>query len=62
MSHQQDIRWKQWLQNFEKALFFLEAALAKSTPHPLEEAGIVQCYKFTFELAWRTLKDSMSLS
>lgn len=51
MSHQQDIRWKQRLQNFEKALLFLEAALAKSEPNPLEEAGIVQWYEFTFELA-----------
>jgi nucleotidyltransferase substrate binding protein (TIGR01987 family) len=57
MRHQEDIRWKQRLQNFEKALLFLEAALAKSEPNPLEEAGIVQCYEFTFELAWKKLKD-----
>ncbi len=53
----QDIRWQQRFQNFEKAFLFLEAALQKAEPSLLEQAGIVQTFEFTFELAWKTLKD-----
>ncbi len=52
-----DVRWKQRFQNFEKALRFLEESLLKPVPTPIEEAGIVQVFEFTFELAWKTLKD-----
>lgn len=54
---EQDIRWKQRFQNFEKALARLEAALAKKNLSDLEKAGVIQIYEFTFELAWKTLKD-----
>jgi nucleotidyltransferase substrate binding protein (TIGR01987 family) len=57
MRNTSDIRWQQRFQNFERALLFLERALATPQPNPLEEAGIVQAYEFTFELAWKTLKD-----
>ena len=52
-----DIRWKQRFQNFEKAFRFLESALAKTELSALEIAGVIQAYEFTFELAWKTLKD-----
>jgi len=57
ISSQQDIRWKQRFQNFEKAFIFLADALKYPHPNELEEAGIVKAYEFTFELAWKTLKD-----
>lgn len=53
----QDIRWKQRFQNFEKALKHLEEALFKTDLSDLEKAGVIQIYEFTFELAWKTLKD-----
>ena len=52
-----DIRWKQRFQNFEKALRQLKRAVLTPSPSELERAGIIQMYEFTFELAWKTLKD-----
>lgn len=53
----EDIRWKQRFQNFEKALDNLSAALAIEQPSEVERAGIIQFFEFTFELGWKTLKD-----
>lgn len=52
-----DMRWKQRFQNFEKAFKHLEDASKKTVLTDLEKAGIIQIYEFTFELAWKTLKD-----
>lgn len=52
-----DIRWKQRFQNFEKAVGHLQEAIEIKTPSYIEKAGIIQIYEFTFELAWKTLKD-----
>lgn len=54
---EKDIRWKQRFINFEKAYLRLNKSLRKDTFSDLEKAGIVQYYEFTFELAWKTLKD-----
>jgi nucleotidyltransferase substrate binding protein (TIGR01987 family) len=54
---EKDIRWKQRFQNFEKAYKFFKDSLEKDSLTELEEAGLVQTYEFTFELAWKTLKD-----
>ncbi len=53
----QDIRWKQRFQNFEKAFLFLQQATEKKSLDPLQAAGLIQSFEFTFELAWKTLKD-----
>ncbi len=53
----QDIRWKQRFQNFEKALLRLQNAVDKTGLSDLEKAGVIQIYEFTFELAWKTVKD-----
>lgn len=53
----EDVRWKQRFQNFEQAFRNLEAALSKPELSELERAGVIQIYEFTFELAWKTLKD-----
>ncbi len=57
MVMEQDIRWKQRFQNFDKAMTHLVAALTKKDLSDLEKAGVIQIYEFTFELAWKTLTD-----
>ena len=52
-----DIRWKLCLQNFDKAMTALEAALALSAPDLFQKAGTIQFFEMSFELAWNTLKD-----
>jgi nucleotidyltransferase substrate binding protein (TIGR01987 family) len=53
----QDVRWRQRQQNFNKALSHLEQSLDISAPDIVQRAGIVQFFEMTFELAWKMLKD-----
>ena len=53
----QDIRWKQRFQNFEKAMGHLSGALEIEQPDLLQKAGIIQFFEMCYELAWNTLKD-----
>lgn len=55
----EDIRWKQRFQNFEKAFLRLKESLEEIDPNELERNGIVQRFEFTIELGWKTLKDYM---
>lgn len=60
----QDIRWKQRFQSYEKAFKRLSRAIevVKSAPDDdLLQSGLVQTYEYTFELAWKTLKDYLTL-
>ena len=57
MSNTDEIRWQQRLENFVKALAQLEAACDKEDYSDLERAGLVQMFEFSFELAWKVLKD-----
>ena len=55
-----DIRWQQRLDNFTKALQQLEAAVLLATERPLsqlEEQGLIKSFEFTYELAWKVMKD-----
>ena len=60
----QDIRWKQRFQNFEAAYRLLAEALADgdSELSDLEKEGVVQRFEYTYELAWKTLKDYLEAS
>lgn len=53
------LRWKQRLQNLNKAFSRLRHACALPEYNELEMAGLVQTYEFTFELCWKTLKDKL---
>lgn len=60
----QDIRWKQRFRNYEKAFRRLSRAIevVRATPDDdLLQSGLVQTYEYTFELAWKTLKDYLEL-
>jgi len=54
-----DIRWKQRFQNFDRAFVLLRDALerAPDSLSPLEKEGVIQRFEYTFELAWKTIKD-----
>ncbi|CAM2785709.1 nucleotidyltransferase substrate binding protein, HI0074 family [Flavobacterium succinicans] len=52
-----DIRWKQRLANYQKALGQLQKFIAKGDLNELEEQGLIQAFEFTHELAWNVMKD-----
>lgn len=53
-----DVRWKQRFQNFQKAYLQLKSAVnSVESLSVLEKEGLVQRFEYTFELAWKTVKD-----
>ncbi len=54
-----EIRWKQRFENFQKAFSLFESAILGASPSKLEKEGIIQRFEYTFELAWKTLRDYM---
>ena len=56
--NQKDIRWKQRFINFEKAFLQLKNAINRLDElDNLAKEGLIQRFEYTFELAWKTLKD-----
>jgi nucleotidyltransferase substrate binding protein (TIGR01987 family) len=53
----QDVRWIQRFQNFDKALSQLTRFIEKGDLNEFEEQGLIQSFEYTFELAWNTIKD-----
>ncbi|MBI4238685.1 MAG: nucleotidyltransferase substrate binding protein [Deltaproteobacteria bacterium] len=60
MNQDLDIRWKQRFQNYQKAVKQLKFAVAVTNPDVLQKQGVIQCFEYTFELAWKTLQDFLS--
>ena len=54
-----DIRWKQRFQNFDRGVVMLREALENGPAalSALEKEGVIHRFEYTFELAWKTLKD-----
>ncbi len=53
----QDIRWRQRFQNFEKAYLSLQEAMLRKDLNELERNGLIQRFEFTIDLAWKVTKD-----
>lgn len=51
------VRWRQRFQNLRQAFAQLQKGLGLANPNDIEKQGIIQSFEFTFELAWKTLKD-----
>ena len=54
-----DIRWKQRFQNFERAFLLLDEVAKKDIDSfsQLEKEGIIQRFEMLIELSWNVLKD-----
>jgi nucleotidyltransferase substrate binding protein (TIGR01987 family) len=53
----EDIRWIQRLDNWTKALAQLNRFMERQELNELEEQGLIQCFEYNHELAWKTQKD-----
>lgn len=56
----QDIRWRQRLQNFDRALKELAEAVSLAEQRPLsklEQQGLIQGFEYNYELSWNCIKD-----
>ncbi|MEI6430199.1 MAG: nucleotidyltransferase substrate binding protein [Pseudanabaena sp. ELA607] len=54
---QNDTRWKQRFYNYQKALIQLTKFIEKGELSELEEQGIIKAFEYTYELAWKVIKD-----
>lgn len=54
-----DIRWEQRYEHYQRALSRLAEALAipEGDLSDLEREGLIQRFEYTFELAWKVLRD-----
>ena len=59
-NNNKDIRWIQRFNNYKKALKRLSSAIALNEERglsDLEQQGLIQGFEFTFDMAWKSLRD-----
>jgi len=52
-----DLCWKQRFENYRKAFLQLTEFIEKGELNKFELQGLIKCFEYTFELAWKTMKD-----
>ncbi len=52
-----DVRWIQRFANYNKALGQLSRFIEKGELNEFEVQGLIQCFEYTYELAWNMIKD-----
>ncbi len=57
MKLEDDIRWVQRFDNYQRALAQLTKFIDKGELNELEEQGLIQAFEYTHELAWNVLRD-----
>ena len=64
MNPNPDIRWKQRFSNFDRAFVLLRDAMERGPEalSPLEKEGVIQRFEYSFELAWKCVKDYLEES
>ena len=62
--NQQDVRWTQRFDNFDRAIVLLREPVERGVAelNALEQEGTIQRFEFALELAWKTLKDYLEAS
>jgi nucleotidyltransferase substrate binding protein (TIGR01987 family) len=63
MTPSPDVRWKQRLQSYRRALSQLVAGTTLAEERQLsnlERQGLIQAFEFTHELAWNVMKDFLA--
>lgn len=56
--NKKETRWRERFQNFDKAYHQLQSAINNFEKlNKLEKEGLIQRFEYTFELAWKTMKD-----
>jgi nucleotidyltransferase substrate binding protein (TIGR01987 family) len=53
----QDIRWIQRFENYQKALLQLHRFAQSEDLNELEKQGLIKAFEYTYELAWNVMKD-----
>jgi nucleotidyltransferase substrate binding protein (TIGR01987 family) len=57
---EQDIRWRQRFNNFEKTFVLFQESIEIDRPSKVERAGLIQFFEMAFEVAWKLLKDYLT--
>jgi len=57
MKPEDDVRWVQRFDNYQRALAQLTKFIDKGELNELEEQGLIQAFEYTHELAWNVLRD-----
>lgn len=61
MNQKKELRWQQRFDNFSRAFKQLSSVVGiASSLSDLEKEGMIQRFEYTFELAWKTLKDFLA--